>query len=216
MPLVITVLHVKGGVGKTTLSVCFAGEMVERGYEPLLIDADQTASAQAWAKPGRLDFSVVGYPVVPGQAEEWKESIRKLQADLLVIDCGPNEYSLTAACALADVVILPCGASGLDVDATANALALLHELRATRAMPLSVIIVPTRVDGRTLEGRQIVEELAGFGEIVTPPLSYRVDYVRAFAEGMSVNGYAPGSVADSEIKAAVDQLMEYMSIRSAA
>ena len=44
MRLVISVIHQKGGVGKTTLSVCLAGELAQRGMDPLLVDADPTES----------------------------------------------------------------------------------------------------------------------------------------------------------------------------
>ena len=113
MRLVISVIHQKGGVGKTTLSVSLAGELAKRGFETLLVDADPTESAQAWAKAGKLDFNVVGYPVLPGQTQAWAESISKLESQVFIIDCGPNDYSLAAACALTDVALLPCGASGL-------------------------------------------------------------------------------------------------------
>ena len=171
MRLVISVIHQKGGVSKTTLSVCLAGELAQRGFDPLLVDADPTESAQAWAKAGKLDFSVVGYPVVPGQTEAWAQSVSKLEWKVFVIDCGPNDYSLAAACALSDVAVLPCGASGLDIDGTVRALRQIESIRSQGRDRLSVLVVPTRVDGRTLEGRQLVEQLRGLGEIVTRPAS---------------------------------------------
>ena len=216
MRLVISVIHQKGGVGKTTLSVCLAGELAQRGFEPLLVDADPTESAQAWAKAGKLDFNVVGYPVVPGQTDAWAQSVGKLESKIFVIDCGANDYSLAAACALTDVALLPCGASGLDLDGTVRALRQIEAVRAQRRTPLSVLVVPTRVDGRTIEGRQLVEQLRALGEIVTRPLTSRVDYVRAFTAGLAVGAYAPGSEADQEIKAIADQVLDSVAIRTAA
>ncbi len=207
MRLVISVIHQKGGVGKTTLSVCLAGELAQRGFEPLLVDADPTESAQAWAKAGKLDFSVVGYPVVPGQTDAWAQSVGKLES---------KDYSLAAACALTDVALLPCGASGLDLDGTVRALRQIETARAQRRTPLSVLVVPTRVDGRTIEGRQLVEQLRALGEIVPRPLTSRVDYVRAFTAGLAVNAYAPGGEADQEIKAIADQVLDSVAIRTAA
>jgi chromosome partitioning protein len=216
MRLVISVIHQKGGVGKTTLSVCLAGELAKRGFDPLLVDADPTESAQAWAKAGKLDFSVVGYPVVPGQTDAWAQSVSKLESKMFVIDCGPNDYSLAAACALTDVALLPCGASGLDIDGTVRALRQIETARSQRHTPLTVLVVPTRVDGRTIEGRQLVEQLRALGEVVTRPLTSRVDYVRAFTAGLAVNAYAPGSEADQEIRAIADQVLDSVAIRTAA
>jgi chromosome partitioning protein len=216
MRLVISTIHQKGGVGKTTLSVCLAGELAKRGFDPLLVDADPTESAQAWAKAGRLDFNVVGYPVVPGQTVAWAESISKLESKVFVIDCGPNDYSLAAACALTDVALLPCGASGLDLDGTVRALRQIGAVRAQRRAPLNVFVVPTRVDGRTIEGRQLVDQLRALGEVVTRPMTSRVDYVRAFTAGLSIHAYASGSEADQEIKALTDQVLDSVAIRTAA
>ena len=216
MRLVISTIHQKGGVGKTTLSVSLAGELAKRGYDTLLVDADPTESAQAWAKAGKLDFNVVGYPVMPGQTEAWAESISKLESEVFVIDCGPNDYSLAAACALTDVALLPCSASGLDLDGTVRALRQIEALRAQRRTPLNVLVVPTRVDGRTIEGRQLVEQLRSLGEIVTRPLTSRVDYVRAFTAGLAVHAYASNSEADQEIRALADQVLDSMAMRTAA
>ena len=108
MRLVISAIHQKGGVGKTTLSVSLAGELAKRGYDPLLVDADPTESAQAWAKAGKLDFNVVGYPVLPGQTEAWTDSISKLDPKVCVIDCGPtgNVTSLSAAASISAALML--------------------------------------------------------------------------------------------------------------
>ncbi len=59
MQSVIAIVHQKGGVGKTTVSVCLAGELARRGIPLSLIDADKTGSARSWADPGRLQFPVV-------------------------------------------------------------------------------------------------------------------------------------------------------------
>jgi chromosome partitioning protein len=46
--------------------------------------------------------------------------------------------------------------------------------------------VPNRVDARMLEGRQLVENLIGFGEVVSPTIGNRTAFIRAFAAGQAV------------------------------
>src|SRR3954469_21479434 len=94
---VISVVHQKGGVGKTTISVCLAGELAQRGIELSLIDADKTGSARRWADPGRLQYPVIYQPVVEGEVRAWAEAVNKLRDRLLIIDCAPNDYSIGAA-----------------------------------------------------------------------------------------------------------------------
>jgi chromosome partitioning protein len=207
MQPVIAIVHQKGGVGKTTVSVCLAGELTRRGIALSLIDADKTGSARSWADPGKLQFPVVYQPVVEGEVRSWATSIKKMRDRLLVIDCAPNDYSIGAATALADLAILPCGPSGLDIEGTMQALRIIDTVRARRAKALPVVIVPTRVDSRTLEGRQVLTELEQFGERVSAPLSYRTDFVRAYSEGEAVSTFAPGSVADGEIRALADDVL---------
>jgi chromosome partitioning protein len=207
MPSVISVVQQKGGVGKTTVSVCLAGELAQRGIELTLVDADKTGSARSWADPGKLEFPVVYRPVAEDEVRAWAASINKMKDRLLVIDCAPNGYSVGAATALADLAILPCGPSGLDLEGAMQALRVIDTVRTRRDKPLPVIIVPTRVDSRTLEGRLVIEELEQFGEKVAGSLGYRTDFVRAYTEGLSVNTFAPGSVAHDEIRALADAVL---------
>ena len=67
-----------------------------------------------------------------------------------------------------------------------------------------LILVPNRVDVRTLEGRQIVDELTGFGEIVGPTIGDRSAFVRAFSTGQSVAEMPEGQVAHREIQLLCD------------
>jgi chromosome partitioning protein len=213
MQPIISVVQQKGGVGKTTISICLAGELRRRGIDLSLVDTDRNGSATSWAEPGRLLFPVVSSPILEGRARDWVQTINRMRSQLLVIDGAPNDYSIGAAVALADVAIVPCGPSSLDIEGTIQALRVIDNVRARRPTPLPVIIVPNRVDPRTLEGRQIADELPELGEAVGPSLGYRMDYVRAFMEGKSINTYSPGSLADGEVRALADQVLRSLPPR---
>lgn len=130
----------------------------------------------------------------------WAEAVRKVQHRCLVIDSSPNERSVAAAMALATIGVVPCTPSGLDVDATLQTLQIVRAVRQRRRAPLNVVLVPNRVDLRTLEGRQIVEELQEMGEPVGPAIGARSAFVRAFAAGRPIYEFAAASPADNEIK----------------
>jgi chromosome partitioning protein len=108
---------------------------------------------------------------------------------------------LAASIAVCNVVLLPCTPSGLDIEATHHALKIVEAVRVRRRDPLQVAIVPNRVDMRTLEGRQLADELRQMGETVGPAIGNRSAFVRAFSSGMAVCDHAPGSDADREIRA---------------
>lgn len=207
MVQVIAVVGRKGGIGKTTLSVNLAGELAARGRRIHLVDADPQGSAAQWAAPGNLRLPVKHLPVTVENLKPWVGQVRKLAAEILILDCPPHlDAALGAALGLADLALLPCGPSGLDMMAMGEVLAVVRQARAHRAGKPAALIIPNRVDRRTSEGREIVDELGKLGEPVGPALAYRSAFVRAFNTGDTVGAFAPGSLADSEVKAVADAI----------
>jgi chromosome partitioning protein len=209
--MVIGVVQRKGGVGKTTIAINLAGEISERGRAVLAIDADDQQSALQWAKPRGLSFPVRELPIRPGQAKSWANSLAGMRAEFVVVDTPPNDYAIGTTVAVSNLVIVPCTPSGLDLESTAYALTVVNAVRQRRAGELPVLLVPNRVDFRSLEGQQLAEELDRLGERVGPQLGDRVAYVRAFAAGQTVSTYARGSSSDLEMKALCDTVLHFLA-----
>lgn len=207
---VIAVAQQKGGVGKTTLSICVAGEYSRRNHDVVLVDSDPQRSASQWAEPGNLDFAVHEISLQDISVSTWARAVRDIDADIVVIDTAPSERQLGAAIALADLVLVPCTASGLDVAATERTIQIINSTRKYRRSPLAVILVPNRIDRRTLEGQQLEDELHHFGEFVGPAIGSRASFIRAFAVGESIATMARGTLADQEIKMLVDRTTEQL------
>ena len=200
MVMIIAVAQRKGGVGKTTLSVAIAGEFSKRGFDVALIDSDTQRSASHWAELGNLHFPVYEIGLGGGSISKWALDVRGVKAAYVVIDTAPNEREMGAALALADMVLVPCTASGLDLEATARTVAIIGAVRKQRKAALTAILIPNRVDRRTLEGLELVDELHTFGEMVSSPISNRAAFVRAFATGQAIAEFAEGKAADLEIR----------------
>ena len=207
MARVIAIVGRKGGIGKTTVAVHLAGELAARGRRVHLVDADPQGSAAQWAAPGNLRLPVDHLPVTVEGLKAWVGQVRKVDAEILILDCPPHlDAALGAAVGLADLALLPCGPSGLDMMAMAEVLAVIRQAREHRAGKPATLIIPNRVDRRTAEGREIVEELGKLGEPVGPALAYRSAFVRAFNTGDTVGSFAAGSPADTEVKAVADAI----------
>jgi chromosome partitioning protein len=204
---IITVAQGKGGVGKTTIAVNIAGELSRRNYNVALVDSDPQGSACQWAEPGNLEFPVYEIGLEnSGRSSiaNWVQDVRRVDAEIVVIDTAPGARQLGASITIANVILVPCTASGLDIEATERTMGIIQAARRARAAPLDVILVPNRTDQRTLEGQQLEQELRSFGEMVAPPVSQRSAFVRAFSTGQSISDYAGGEAADLDISRLCD------------
>ena len=173
MRRVISIAQRKGGVGKTILAVCVAAELKARGHDVRLIDSDPQCSACRRADPGILEFPVSEFVLGEESVVTWDKEVQRIKADYVVIDTAPNDRSLGAASAISDLVLVPCTPSGLDLEATIRTLEIVDAVRVRPDGVPRLILVPNRVDRRTLEGQQLVDELTAFGEYVSPPIGDR-------------------------------------------
>jgi chromosome partitioning protein len=201
----IAIAQRKGGVGKTTIAVSLAAEIRNRGGDVILIDADPLRSACEWAALGGLHFPIQEITfTTKGPVADWVIAVKRIRSDFVIVDTPPSEDALAASIALANVTIIPCLPSGLDLAATNRTLEIVNAVRGMRGDDVHVILTPNRVDRRTLEGRQLVDELEEYGEIVAPPIGNRSAFVRAFSLGNSVGDLDPYGLGIGELRELCD------------
>ena len=199
---VIVVGQGKGGTGKTTLAVNVADHVARQGRAATLIDADPQGGALAWAAHRRLSVPVHHSPVNAHNHLVWVRDALKTGGDLAVVDLpGGFGPSFSVAVLIADLLVVPCGPSNLDVAAADRTIARARELRGTdpTAAKLKVVTVPVRVDDKHLEGLQMAETLAKLGEAVAPTLSYDAAFARSVTRGTAVSALDGGGRAALEV-----------------
>ena len=200
--MIVAVVNLKGGCGKSTIAVNLACELATGGDPILLIDNDSQGTASHWLGHGRLPVRGEFMPLE--NDEDGERLVRAVAAKrdrYIVLDAPAHVGAATqAAGKIADLVLIPVTASGVDLVATEAAVELIRNARTVRrGGGPRCLIVPSKIDRRTDAGRQIEERLLRFGEPVGPTVHQRTAFVEAFGAGKWIGDYAPQSPAHYDI-----------------
>ncbi|KMO21382.1 ParA family protein [Methylobacterium platani] len=216
MSRIIGLVQSKGGVGKTTTALNLAAELARRGHSVRVLDADPEANAAATAKLGRLPFAVAAH-LIEGRSDAgaWAKVVKDGSADYTVVDApGAMGAAYGATVAVSDIVLVPAGATALELRGAANTVKFVRDFRRSRggAAP-EILVVPSRVDRRTVAGREAVATLASLTEPVSPPISSRQPVADSIAAGETV---AAGSPSAAEYAALLDAVLTRLGVEVTA
>jgi chromosome partitioning protein len=212
---IVAVAGRKGGVGKSTIAGNLAAEFSAMGKSVAVLDADPQHSLVAWAEQGDGMLSKC-VEKVDGKVNALTSRARAAEkdADIVIIDTPPGipEIGYQAAM-VADLVLLPCGPSPLDLFALKDALALALKARAERRSKKPRIrLVPSKVSMSTRLGRNLTSSLEGMGKKVLPSIGQRIVIAEAVEVGLTVAEFAPNSPAHEEFRdlaKAVDKILRH-------
>lgn len=156
--MIIVLANSKGGVGKTSISVHLATWLAEQGHSVVLADCDAQRSSSDWLAEAAPDIRTVRLAdptaildALPQLAQE---------ADFVVAD-GPGSNTETSRALLlrADLAIVPCKASMLEVRALAQATGVLRQSQDIRHGKPDAVIVLSMV-GKTYRLTQDMKDAA--------------------------------------------------------
>jgi chromosome partitioning protein len=201
---VVVIAGRKGGIGKSTIAGNLAAEFAALGQTVAALDADPQHSLAAWAEQGEGMLSQCVEKVHHGSADELRGKVRTAQkaADIVLVDTPPGMHDVAyQAMLLADLVLLPCGPSPLDLFPLKEALGLALKARAERRSKKPRIrFVPSKVLKNTNLGRGLTSSLEEMGKKVLPGIGQRIVVAEAVTSGLTVREYAPGSTAQEEFE----------------
>jgi len=189
MVKIIGIVQVKGGAGRSTLATNLAGELSKQG-RTVLIDGDmpQGTSASWYAirqQIGKADN------LKADTAKDHLELIEKVeryrqQADYIVLDGPPRIAEMSrATLVLADLCLMPVGASVAEIWATSDVLTLIEQAKQVR--PVDARMVWTRHRPFT----NLAKELSAQAEselglpILKTAMGMRVAYMEALGAGLT-------------------------------
>jgi chromosome partitioning protein len=199
---IIAVAGRKGGIGKSTIVGNLAAEFAAMGQTVAVLDADPQHSLVMWAEQGDGILKRSVEKVSGADALRARARSAEKDADIVLIDTPPGMPDTAYQAALAaDLMLLPCGPSPLDLFALKEALSLALRARAERRSKKPRIrFVPSKVLATTNLGRGLASSLKNMGKKVLPAIGQRVVVAEAVASGLTVAEYAPNSPAHEEFR----------------
>jgi chromosome partitioning protein len=202
----IAILSQKGGSGKTTLALHLAVAATEAGKAAVVMDLDPQASATTWhaarKRAGYSDQPLV-QPTHPAQIEAVLEACRAQGVDLVLIDTPPQSDNLaTQAAQLADLVLITCKPSVMDLRA------IQSTLRLTQIAGVDPYIVLTQIEPHGTRHAEAADTLKRLAVSVLPiGAGKRVAYMDALTDGQTATEFEPTGKAAEETRALLAEVM---------
>ena len=122
---VIVLANQKGGVGKTTLSVHLTDRLWLAGVKATAVDADPQAALTAWLQRVDPEATAKGRVVGAPDADTLHKILTKTRqlGRVAIVDAPPGVEAVSRVLAFhADLLLVPCGPSMLDLWATGKFL----------------------------------------------------------------------------------------------
>lgn len=177
--MIVVIANTKGGVGKSTIAVHLAGWLRRHGKSVVLADCDPQRSSSEWVGDAVPD--VTGVPL-PGPNEILNQLPRLAEGAEFVVADGPGSNSEVSRALLlrADMAIVPCKASMLEVRALASATEVLRQAQDIRGGLPEAHIVLSMVGSRHRLTRDMKDAAAALELPLAPiPIVLRQAYADA-------------------------------------
>jgi chromosome partitioning protein len=200
--LVLAVVNLKGGVGKSTIAINLAVALHRAGHRTLLVDTDGQGTCRRWsqiASQAELD----GPPVVAIAGGALRRDLERIGGpfDVVMLDTpGHFAEEARAAMLVAHVVVMPILAGGPDVWALEeHTLPVVVDVCKIRPELRTGVVI--NKSGKTTLANDTREALGKLGVTVFGELGDRVAFGKAIVRGQGVVDFEPNGPAAEQVNA---------------
>lgn len=183
--MIVATANQKGGVGKTTIAVHCCVWLHENGLKVALVDADVQSSSSVWAREVVPDLYIERLQT----SEDLLERVPRLEEkfDMVIIDGPAGLTEVTRSTLLvADLALLPCGPSILDLRAADEAVRVVRQAQTIRKGLPRAVLVPNKLQRNFRLSRELLDTAGTLGLDVAPGLGLRQAYADAAGQGTVV------------------------------
>jgi chromosome partitioning protein len=211
--MIISVTNLKGGVGKTTLSINLAVAFAHKGKKVCLVDLDEgQKSAMVWGE-NRAEAKKEPFIKVETQAaKQLFYNIPNLQEnfDLIIIDGCPTLAEVQSRIIWAsDIVLIPVRPSELDYRSFEQFLEQYDRLAADRANTRKIqgYVIMNGIVAKSLIAKNVETALSHYEQLpmLKTRLAQRLAYAESVSDGVGVIEYKDEK-AKAEMQALANEL----------
>ena len=207
--MIVAFANSKGGVGKSTLAVHLTAWLAKRGESVTLVDADVQGSSSVWLAEACPDIPQERLQT-PDALLDSLPRIRKAYK-WVVVD-GPAGLSevTRAILLLADLALLPCGPSVLDLRAANDAIKVLKQAQTIRGGPPRALFVPNKLQVQYRLSQELLDTARSLEIPTTSGIRLRQAYADAVGQGSVVWEMGPRAAdAAGEIEILFQEVIPY-------
>lgn len=188
MPLIISVAHQKGGVGKSTLALNLTSFFKRNGAESAVVDADAQGSISNLISSFGADNAYGSVNLIPRNSfKSFTELTKMNQYQVLLIDTPPYLSSnLSEIFEISDFVLVPTKPAVFDMFAIEGTIELINEAKKTKPELKTGVVI-----NMSATGAKHVEEIRNYMKnkginVLNAEIAKRIEFERCLLYSDSI------------------------------